>query len=110
MLDQQEIKTVSKDLELSSGARLIIASNRGGVEHSIDDFGRLQRHDAGGGVAVALNSIAKTEPLTWIAAASSFPDRMVSIAGGEVELGNGSNLKLIQYSGNDLRGSLRLLL
>ena len=95
MLDQQEIKTVSKDLELSSGARLIIASNRGGVEHSIDDFGRLQRHDAGGGVAVALNSIAKTEPLTWIAAASSFPDRMVSIAGGEVELGNGSNLKLI---------------
>ena len=95
MLDQQDLKSVSKNLELSSNARLIIVSNRGGVEHTIDDFGRLQRHDAGGGVAVALNSIAKTEPLTWIAAASSFPDRVVSLAGGEVELGNGSNLKLI---------------
>ncbi len=95
MLDQQDLKAVSNNLALSSGARLIIVSNRGGVEHSIDDFGRLRRHDAGGGVAVALNSIAKTEPLTWIAAASSFADHVVSIAGGEVEIGNESNLRLI---------------
>ena len=95
MIHRQEYKTTSNKPALDGSARLIIASNRGGVEHTIDDLGRIKSHETGGGVAVALNSVAKDEPLTWIAAASSFADRVMSIAGGAVDLGNGSNLKLI---------------
>ena len=41
--------------------RLVMASNRGPVEHSFDDNGRIRRHDAAGGVATALNSVAKQQ-------------------------------------------------
>ena len=78
---------------LSSG-RLIIVSNRGAVEHYIDDLGGLRQRPAGGGVAIALSSIAKSEPLTWISAACGFPDRFVSMTKGRVPLGNESELRL----------------
>ncbi len=95
MLYQQDLRTRLDSHDLGASSRLIVVSNRGGVEHYIDDFGRMRRRDAGGGVAVALNSVAQDEPITWIAAACGFADKTVAIAGGQVDLGNGSLMKLV---------------
>jgi trehalose 6-phosphate synthase len=75
--------------------RLLLVSNRGPVEHCIDDAGRIRRHDAGGGVAVALANVARNEPVTWIAAAGSFADRVVAQAGDPIRLSPDSDLRLI---------------
>jgi trehalose 6-phosphate synthase len=75
--------------------RLIMASNRGPVEHSFDESGRLRRRDAAGGVATALNIIARQQPVTWIASAASEADRAVAILGQEVRLGSESSVKLL---------------
>jgi trehalose 6-phosphate synthase len=76
-------------------SRLILVSNRGPVEHSIDEAGRIRRNDAGGGVAVALGTVARQEPVTWIAAANGFADRVVALAGKPVPLSDESELRLI---------------
>jgi trehalose 6-phosphate synthase len=78
-----------------STGRLIIVSNRGAVEHYIDDLGVLRQRPTGGGVAIALSSIAANEPLTWIAAAGGFADRFVSMTKGRVPLGSESELRLL---------------
>ncbi len=75
--------------------RLIMASNRGPVEHSFDENGRRRRHDAAGGVATALNSVARRQPVTWIASAASEADRAVAILGQPVQIGPESGLKLL---------------
>jgi trehalose 6-phosphate synthase len=75
--------------------RLVLVSNRGPIEHFIDDFGRLRRRPAGGGVAVALSSVLKTEPVTWIAAACGFADRVASITKDYIPLGDDSDLRLL---------------
>lgn len=95
MLDQARPRTTNSEIDGGSNSRLIVVSNRAGVEHYIDDFGRMRRRNAAGGVAVALNSVAREEPMTWIAAAGGFADRVVSIAGGRVDLGNDSTLRLV---------------
>ena len=75
--------------------RLIIVSNRGPVEHCIDEAGRIRRQAAGGGVAVALGSVARSQPLTWIAAAGGFADRVVALTGQKVRLSEDSDLRLV---------------
>ncbi len=80
--------------------RLIMASNRGPVEHSFDDSGRIRRRDAAGGVATALNSIARRQPVTWIASAASEADRAVAILGQQVKIGPDSSLKLLDLPEN----------
>src|SRR6266545_4718168 len=61
--------------------RLILVSNRGPVTHELEESGRIRRMDADGGVAVALASVARSQPVTWIAGACSFADRIVALTG-----------------------------
>lgn len=75
--------------------RLIMASNRGPVEHSFDESGRIRRRDAAGGVATALNNVAKSRPVTWIASAATEADRAVAILDQKVKIGPDSYLKLL---------------
>jgi trehalose 6-phosphate synthase len=75
--------------------RLVMASNRGPVEHTFDQTGRIRRRDAAGGVAVALASVARKQPVTWIACAATEADRAVSILGQPVKIGPESTLKLL---------------
>jgi trehalose 6-phosphate synthase len=75
--------------------RLIMASNRGPVEHAFDENGRIRRRDAAGGVATALANVARSQPVTWVASAASEADRAVAILGQPVPIGPESRLKLI---------------
>lgn len=95
MLDQAGPRIRRHEEAAGHKSRLIIVSNRAGVEHYLDDFGRIRRKEAAGGVAVALNSVAREEPVTWVAAAGGFADRVVALAGGRVDLGNDSQLRLV---------------
>ena len=75
--------------------KLILVSNRGPVEHYFDGAGRIRRHEAAGGVATALGSVARQQPITWIAAAATDADRAVSILDQRVQIGRDSHLRLI---------------
>jgi trehalose 6-phosphate synthase len=75
---------------------LLLVSNRGPIEHYFDERGRIRRRAAGGGVAVALGSIAATETVDWIAAASSDADHALALSGAKVRFGAaGSRLHLV---------------
>jgi trehalose 6-phosphate synthase len=75
--------------------KLIMVSNRGPVEHYFDDQGRIRRRDAAGGVATALGSVARQQPVTWIASAATDADRAVAILDQRVQLGRESQLRLL---------------
>jgi trehalose 6-phosphate synthase len=77
------------------GRRLIVASNRGPLEHYLTDAGSIRQRQAGGGVAVALRGVAAKTELTWIAAACSFADQIVARTGRQVPIGGTSTLRLI---------------
>ena len=86
----------SKSPPRSDGARrLIMASNRGPIEHAFDGNGRIRRRDAAGGVATALANVARRQPVTWIASAASEADKAIAILGQRVKIGSESSLKLI---------------
>jgi trehalose 6-phosphate synthase len=72
-----------------------MVSNRGPIEHVFDDSGRIRRRDAAGGVATALASVARQQPVTWIAAASGAADKTVAILGQRSQIGRESDLRLI---------------
>jgi trehalose 6-phosphate synthase len=75
--------------------KLIMVSNRGPIEHAFDDHGRIRRRDAAGGVATALGSVAKQQPVTWIASAGTDADKMVGILGQRIQIGRESELRFI---------------
>ncbi|HEU5200226.1 MAG TPA: trehalose-6-phosphate synthase [Ktedonobacterales bacterium] len=61
--------------------RLIIASNRGPIEHTLDKQGRLKPRRGAGGMVTALLPAARYAPpgsFTWIAVAMTDADRMVA--------------------------------
>ena len=58
--------------------RLVIASNRGPVEYVLTPDGSFRGHRTGGGLPVALSSVARFVPLTWIASAVSEGDRRLA--------------------------------
>ena len=75
--------------------KLIMVSNRGPVEHFFDDTGRIRRREAAGGVATALGSVARQQPVTWITTASTDADKAVSILDQRVQIGRESELRLL---------------
>jgi trehalose 6-phosphate synthase len=75
--------------------KLIMVSNRGPVEHYFDDQGRIRRREAAGGVATALGSVARQQPVTWIASAATDADKAVGILDQRVQLGRESQLRLL---------------
>jgi trehalose 6-phosphate synthase len=75
--------------------RLIVASNRGPVEHYLTDSGSIHQRSAGGGVAVALRGVAEKTELTWVAAACSYADQIVARTGRRVPIGARSSLRLL---------------
>lgn len=84
----------------SNGRRgpLLIVSNRGPVEYRMDDSGGIHSRRAGGGLATALASAAKSRPVTWIASAVTSADRKVAAGGAPVESKEGWRLRLVAPS------------
>jgi trehalose 6-phosphate synthase len=71
--------------------RLIIASNRGPLEFTIEDDGSLTSRRGGGGMVTALTAAARFVPATWIATAMTDGDRRAA------EEANGGLLKVPDY-------------
>lgn len=63
---------------LLSQRSLILASNRGPVEHYVAPDGRPEARRGSGGIVTALNSLAQTASFTWIASAMGEGDRLVA--------------------------------
>ncbi len=63
---------------LLSNRSLILASNRGPVEHYVGPDGRTEARRGSGGVVTALSSLAHTAEFTWVASAIGEGDRRVS--------------------------------
>jgi trehalose 6-phosphate synthase len=61
--------------QLLDGRRLIIASNRGPVEYSVEDDGSLTAQRGSGGMVTALLATAGIVPMTWVATAMTEGDR-----------------------------------
>ena len=81
VLDQKEASWARvKGLcdEVLSSRRLILASNRGPVEHQTTPDGRTEARRGSGGVVTALSSLAQMVEFTWVASAIAEGDRRVS--------------------------------
>ena len=65
---------------LLSQRSLILASNRGPVEHYVAPDGRPEARRGSGGIVTALNSLAQTAQFTWVASAMGEGDRLISAA------------------------------
>jgi len=65
--------------------RLIVASNRGPVDYTLAPDGSLRGQRGSGGLVVALSSVSRFIPLTWVASAVSEGDRrLAEEAGGRI--------------------------
>ena len=80
----QDIQQISR--KMVGGRRLILASNRGPIEHDLCE-GRCEARQGEGGVAVALSSAARYTPLAWVASAMTEGDRQIARHNGN---GNGA--------------------
>lgn len=78
--------------EILSNRRLIIVANRGPVKFNYDRNGERTFTRGGGGLVTALLGLAQNVEATWVAAADTDADR--DFKEGDVELDNGSNLKV----------------
>jgi trehalose 6-phosphate synthase len=58
--------------------QVIIASNRGPVEYSLNENNTLSHHNSSGGVAIALIDVALRTQATWVAAAVTSGDRIAA--------------------------------
>lgn len=82
----------------TTGHRLILVSNRGPLEHYLDDVGRIQRRGSAGGVATALASLPTELPLTWISNATSEADRELAAQRRPVDFGLNKQLRQVAPS------------
>lgn len=62
------------------GEQLILASNRGPMEHHVQPNGELQARRGSGGVVTALSGLTGQAEFTWIASAMGEGDRRVAAA------------------------------
>ena len=60
---------------------LVVASNRGPVEHQMNPGGRPEPRRSSGGVVTAYNSLVQSSEFTWISSAMGEGDRVVSSDG-----------------------------
>ena len=65
--------------ELLAQRRLIIASNRGPLEHKIEPDGSLTAGRGSGGMVTALLATARFVPMTWVASAMTDGDRRAAV-------------------------------
>ena len=74
--------------ELVAQRRLIIASNRGPLEHKIEPDGSLTASRGSGGMVTALLATARFVPMTWVASAMTDGDRRAAVEaeGGTVKV------------------------
>jgi trehalose 6-phosphate synthase len=72
-----------------------MVSNRGPVEHWIDEAGRMRQREANGGVATALSGIARRHPSLWISGAAGPADETLAAANQRIPIGKQSQLRLV---------------
>ena len=89
-VDQREARwSRLRDLctDVLADKSLILASNRGPVEHQVSGEGRTEARRGSGGVVTALNSLAQMLEFTWVASAIGEGDRKASenSAGGRLK-------------------------
>ncbi|MCH8814699.1 MAG: trehalose-6-phosphate synthase [Chloroflexi bacterium] len=64
--------------EMLAHRRLIVASNRGPLEYTVEPDGNLTAQRGGGGVVTALLSATRLVPATWVATAITDGDRIAA--------------------------------
>ena len=64
--------------EILSRRSLIVASNRGPVEHHMSPEGQPEARRGSGSIVTALNSLSQTAEFTWVSSAMGEADRVVS--------------------------------
>ena len=64
--------------KILSRRSLILASNRGPVEHQMTPEGRPEARRGSGSIVTALNSLAQTAEFTWVSSAMGEGDRIIS--------------------------------
>lgn len=74
------------------GRPLIVASNRGPIQYSIDRQGQLRSQRGSGGVVTALSALSEHVPMTWVACALSEGDRQQAETDRAVPSPFGENL------------------
>jgi len=94
---------------LLSDRKLIIVANRGPVKFQYDENGDKTFTRGGGGLVTALLGLAQHVDATWVAAADTDADK--DFKAGNVELDNGSNLKIrfIEPSADEYEGYYNLI-
>ena len=78
-IDAKLASIASLTEELLAQRRLIIASNRGPLEHKIEADGSLTARRGSGGMVTALMATARFVPMTWVASAMTDGDRRAAV-------------------------------
>ncbi|HEY5639652.1 MAG TPA: trehalose-6-phosphate synthase [Dehalococcoidia bacterium] len=87
-IDAKLASLASVTEELLARRRLIIASNRGPLEHKLEPDGSLTAGRGSGGMVTALLATARFVPMTWVASAMTDGDRRAAVEaeGGTVKV------------------------
>jgi len=87
-IDSKLASIASLTEELLAQRRLIIASNRGPLQHKVEADGSLTAGRGSGGMVTALLATARFVPMTWVASAMTDGDRRAAVEadGGTVKV------------------------
>lgn len=84
--------------EILAKNRLIIASNRGPIEHYIDESGEIRSRKGAGGLVTAMSSILETTEAVWIASAITKEDKLAAEKNGyRIDFPEGSPIFTTRY-------------